>query len=1184
MNSKPALTPQNSSKQVVELEGYVIILVEGRDGKIKLYGSPADRDGLEVADEILDVNEKKLDDVPRALVIKHIHECIQSCMIKLRVKRRSDSRLAGELCNTVQDAFLIAVEQQARERLQRLSALKRITPVDISQLSIKLNQQNPKGVTTTQDYSFLKDSSPIYVTSLSNNNNSTVTSAATSTAKISTVHPPSIKSPTVKSISNPLCETTGNHPELHHTNSTSNQLQLLTTSIIRKPITSSSTFDNINNKTVQNNINYLASTSSIPSSTTSQQQIIKQTSNASVTHGTTTAAIPLTDPSSDLNKHSANLTNNINVINNNVSNQLPNNVDFDPNEGCTSYYHPNNNRTEFSLESDIAQEDHFEGTSISKGGTEVLLGIDPLLKNENRTRRPSRSSILVLGDDSLKQVVSSGNFTTADMYSIENGQHREMAVDVPESFIAHNKTQPRYPPPRNLNNSTLSMPTPASKVIGNDMRPIPPPRDHIRSDNAQQFQTKVGNIGQILEPTSDQMDSIKKYQDQLRQRREKEERIAATNEFLRNSVRGSEKLRALKAEHIAPPPVGFDNEAYIVEDDDDVNKMNLIDYDEMVATMQRLQINFKKHGMHALASRLNIAQNLLLKSVVAKALDTRVHLLHRRFPRVQNPISYNAQKLTKDCVEALSESNSHLANELCDLLTSYEMEGLLQAHDSIASLTDRAYCSPSNLNTLPAKVPLHHTASNSLKHETKSYSSSNEDIKKPESIPIPFGVLRDGSQDHIRIIQIEKSSEPLGATIRNEGEAVVIGRVVRGGAAEKSGLLHEGDEILEVNGIEMRGKSVNDVCSILAGMSGTLTFLVVPANRAPVIVGRDPPVLHVRAHFDYDPEDDLYIPCRELGISFQKGDVLHVISREDPNWWQAYREGEEDQTLAGLIPSQSFQHQRESMKLAIAGELGNRAKNNRESKSATSTLLCARKGRRKRKKANNEHGYPLYATTTHDEPEPEILTYEEVTLYYPRASHKRPIVLIGPPNIGRHELRQRLMADSDRFAAAVPHTSRPRREGEVPGVDYHFISRQQFEADILGRKFVEHGEYEKAYYGTSLEAIRAVVESGKICVLNLHPQSLKILRQSDLKPYTVLVAPPSLEKLRQKKIRAGEPYKEEELKEIIATARDMEARWGHLFDMIIINNDTERAYHQLLAEINSLEREPQWVEKLNNKS
>lgn len=47
----------------------------------------------------------------------------------------------------------------------------------------------------------------------------------------------------------------------------------------------------------------------------------------------------------------------------------------------------------------------------------------------------------------------------------------------------------------------------------------------------------------------------------------------------------------------------------------------------------------------------------------------------------------------------------------------------------------------------------------------------------------------------------------------------------------------------------------------------------------------------------------------------------------------------------------------------------------------------------------------------------------------------------------------------------ISDTSRPRREGEVPGQDYHFISRQQFEADILARKFVEHGEYEKAYYG-----------------------------------------------------------------------------------------------------------------------
>lgn len=309
-------------------------------------------------------------------------------------------------------------------------------------------------------------------------------------------------------------------------------------------------------------------------------------------------------------------------------------------------------------------------------------------------------------------------------------------------------------------------------------------------------------------------------------------------------------------------------------------------------------------------------------------------------------------------------------------------------------------------------------------------------------------VLRD-SRDPIRVIQIEKSSEPLGATILNEGEAVVIGRIVRGGAAEKSGLLHERDEILEVNGIEMSGKNVNDVCALLSAMTGTLTFLIVPAagqslgglvGVGPLPLaglniggGREPPVLHVRAHFDYDPEDDRYIPCRELGISFQKGDVLHVISRDDPNWWQSYREGEEDQTLAGLIPSQSFQHQRETMRLAAAGEAGLTGGHRGGVKGGAkgSTLLCVKKGSRggrnkKKGKASSEAGYPLYATsTTSDEPDAEeILTYEEVSLYYPRASHKRPIVLIGPPNIGRHELRQRLMADSDRFAAAVPRTYR----------------------------------------------------------------------------------------------------------------------------------------------------------------
>lgn len=64
--------------------------------------------------------------------------------------------------------------------------------------------------------------------------------------------------------------------------------------------------------------------------------------------------------------------------------------------------------------------------------------------------------------------------------------------------------------------------------------------------------------------------------------------------------------------------------------------------------------------------------------------------------------------------------------------------------------------------------------------------------------------------------------------MRNEGDRVVIGRVVKGGAAERSGQLHPGDEVLEVNGLKLKGKSVHDICDTLCQMTGTLTFVIIP--------------------------------------------------------------------------------------------------------------------------------------------------------------------------------------------------------------------------------------------------------------------------------------------------------------------------------------------------------------------
>nr|XP_012229193.1 PREDICTED: LOW QUALITY PROTEIN: uncharacterized protein LOC105676121 [Linepithema humile] len=709
--------------------------------------------------------------------------------------------------------------------------------------------------------------------------------------------------------------------------------------------------------------------------------------------------------------------------------------------------------------------------------------------------------------------------------------------------------------------------------------PARPPKDNLRLSTQNNNVETSDNAN--AEPTQQQLHSIRKYQEQLRRRKDEEEK----QEILSRSLRGSKKLQALESHTTSL--AGQENLAYAQDEVTTVSRVTPhatpnavqeveepprpLTYGEVVATLERLQFQLRNiSGALGISdpgieAELEAVRTLLVQHRFASALTMRHALKNRlRASKVLKHHTDDATSLVRDCMDILEKRQSSstatgvggaetiaAVQELMRILATHNMEALLLAHDSIVSYVDGL-------------------------QRKQSPSSS-----PPSDPPSPTSSWKDSRiVDNIKIIRIEKTNEPLGATVRNEGDAVIIGRVVRGGAADKSGLLHEGDEVLEVNGVEMRGKTVNEVCDILATMQGSLTFLVLPAptSHRNNLRREDTTQIHIRAHFDYDPEEDPYIPCRELGVSFQKGDILHVISQEDPNWWQAYREGEEDQTLAGLIPSRAFQHQRESMKQTIAGD-----KTTVRGSKKSSTLLCARKNPKKKKRNKfggnfNDDGYPLYATTAIDDYDSEeVLTYEEVALYYPRANHKRPIVLIGPPNIGRHELRQRLMQDSERFAAAIPHTSRPKKDSEVDGQDYHFISRAQFESDILCRKFVEHGEYEKAYYGTSVEAIRTVVNSGKICVLNLHPQSLKILRNSDLKPYVVFIAPPSLEKLRQKRIKNNESFKEEELKDIIEKAREMEDKYGHLFDMLILNNDTDRAYNQLLTEINSLEREPQWV-------
>lgn len=140
-----------------------------------------------------------------------------------------------------------------------------------------------------------------------------------------------------------------------------------------------------------------------------------------------------------------------------------------------------------------------------------------------------------------------------------------------------------------------------------------------------------------------------------------------------------------------------------------------------------------------------------------------------------------------------------------------------------------------------------------------------------------------------------------GATIKTDEITgkIVIARVMHGGAADRSGLIHVGDEVVEVNGLNVEGKTPADVLNILVSINcyllnlyivkfrfqqnseGTITFKLVPADSKLSL--RESKV-RVRAHFDYVASSDPYIPCKEAGLDFVKGDVLHIVSQDDAYW------------------------------------------------------------------------------------------------------------------------------------------------------------------------------------------------------------------------------------------------------------------------------------------------------------
>jgi len=152
------------------------------------------------------------------------------------------------------------------------------------------------------------------------------------------------------------------------------------------------------------------------------------------------------------------------------------------------------------------------------------------------------------------------------------------------------------------------------------------------------------------------------------------------------------------------------------------------------------------------------------------------------------------------------------------------------------------------------------------------------------------------------------------------------------------------------------------------------------------------------------------------------------------------------------------------------------------------------------------------------------------------------------------------------FGFSISHTTRNPRPGEVDGKDYHFVTREQMKEAISKGEFIEHAEFSGNIYGTSKRSVSQVLESMRICVLDIDVQGVKSLKTvPDFQSKRlVFIQPPCLNTLKTRLVERGTETEESLAKRLSAAQTEMD--YGLApgnFDLIIVNHEVNNSYTEL---------------------
>ncbi|XP_033171292.1 disks large 1 tumor suppressor protein isoform X5 [Drosophila mauritiana] len=488
---------------------------------------------------------------------------------------------------------------------------------------------------------------------------------------------------------------------------------------------------------------------------------------------------------------------------------------------------------------------------------------------------------------------------------------------------------------------------------------------------------------------------------------------------------------------------------------------------------------------------------------------------------------------------------------------------------------------------------------------------------------VPPGTPRAVSTEDItrepRTITIQKGPQGLGFNIvgGEDGQGIYVSFILAGGPADLGSELKRGDQLLSVNNVNLTHATHEEAAQALKTSGGVVTLLAqyrpeeynrfearIQELKQQAALGAggsgtllrttQKRSLYVRALFDYDPNRDDGLPSR--GLPFKHGDILHVTNASDDEWWQARRVlGDNEDEQIGIVPSKRRWERKMRARDRSVKFQGHAAANNNLDKQSTldrkkKNFTFSRKFPfMKSRDEKNEDGSDqepngVVSSTSEidinnvnnnqsNEPQPSeenVLSYEAVQRL--SINYTRPVIILGP-------LKDRINDDliseyPDKFGSCVPHTTRPKREYEVDGRDYHFVSsREQMERDIQNHLFIEAGQYNDNLYGTSVASVREVAEKGKHCILDVSGNAIKRLQVAQLYPVAVFIKPKSVDSVMEMNRRMTE----EQAKKTYERAIKMEQEFGEYFTGVVQGDTIEEIYSKVKSMIWSQSGPTIWV-------